>query len=147
MNLACIGNLKHFAQSSVTNCPSRLIHATETVPINTVPKAGDNPSEMNMFNIGIRTQCAMAQGNTETDKHTAFALTNLITTCRLQTGHVLILAVIRITYTYIPVWMIRSRPNWNKLSSVSPRIFTRMYCTLVSCLIWISVLWILFELC
>ena len=60
------------------------------------PKGGDNPSEMNMFNIGICTQCAMAQGNTETDKYTAFALTNLITTRRLQTGHVLILAVIRI---------------------------------------------------
>ena len=48
------------------------------------PKGGDNPSEMNMFNIGIRTQCAMAQGNTETDKYAAFALTNLITT--LQTS-------------------------------------------------------------
>ena len=60
------------------------------------PKGGDNLSEMNMFNIGICTQCAMAQGNTETDRYTAFALTNLITTCRLQTGHVLILAVIRI---------------------------------------------------
>ena len=47
------------------------------------PKGGDNPSEINMFNIGIRTQCAMAQGNTETDKYTAFA-TNLITTCRLK---------------------------------------------------------------
>ena len=60
------------------------------------PKGGDNPSEMNMFNIGIRTQCAMAQGNTETDKYAAFALTNLITTCRLQNKHALILAVIRI---------------------------------------------------
>ena len=60
------------------------------------PNGGDNPSEMSMFNIGIRTQCAMAQGNTETDKYTAFALTNWITACRLQTGHVLILAVIRI---------------------------------------------------
>ena len=48
------------------------------------PKGGGDPSEMNMFNIGIRTQCAMAQGNTKTDKYTAFALTNLITTCRLK---------------------------------------------------------------
>ena len=60
------------------------------------PKGVDNPSEMNMFNIGICTQCAMAQRNTDTDKCTAFALTNLITTCKLQTGHILILAVIRI---------------------------------------------------
>ena len=60
------------------------------------PKGGDNPSEMNMFNIGIRSKCAMAQGNTETDQYAAFALTNLITTCRLQNGHVLIVAVIRI---------------------------------------------------
>ena len=42
----------------------------------------------------------MAQGNTETDKYTAFALTILIAGCRVQNGHVLILAVIRI---YSPV--------------------------------------------
>ena len=48
------------------------------------------------LNIGIHTQCAMAQWKTERDKYTAFALTILITKCRVQTGHVLILAVIRI---------------------------------------------------
>ena len=45
------------------------------------------------FNTGIHTRCVMAQGNTETDKYTAFALTILIAKCRVQTGHVLILAV------------------------------------------------------
>ena len=62
------------------------------------PKGGGQPfwNEHVFISTSVYTQCAMAQGKTERDKYTAFALTILITKYKVQTGHVLILAVIRI---------------------------------------------------